>query len=123
MACQSALTLAGFPPVFFVSPEGVHVSDIPTVTTAAAAYAGSAAELIHEKAQAQIALDAEFDANFDLAKFIRGGTATGVTAAQVGTFIAMIANNYRTLRGAIASAANVAAVNSINIAGGWPSNP
>ena len=61
--------------------------------------------------------------NFDLAKFIRGGTATGITAAQVGTFLATITNNYRTLRASIANAANVAAVNAVNIAAGWPANP
>jgi hypothetical protein len=122
-ACEVALALAGFSTQATRAPDGVHVSDVPTVTATIASYVGSAAQLAYAKAQLQAALDAEFDANFDLSKFIRGGTVTGITAAQIGTFLATITNNYRTLRASIASAANVAAVNAINIASGWPSNP
>lgn len=122
-ACQAALVAAGFSPQYSISPDGLHVSDVPTVTTAMAAFAGSATELAFWQARQQAALDAFFNANFDLAAFIRAGTATGITAANVGTFLATITNNYRSLRASIAAAANVAAVQAININAGWPSNP
>lgn len=121
--CQAALVTAGFSQVYVISPDGLHVTDVPTVTAAFASFAGSASELSYWKTQQQAALDALFDANFDLAKFIRGGNATGITATNVGTFIATITNNYRTLRTSIAAAANVAAVQAINVNSGWPSNP
>lgn len=122
-ACENALTAAGFAPYVTRAPDGVHVSDVPTVTVTISAYVGSAAQLAYTKAQKQTALDAAFDTNFDLTKFIRGGTATNITAANVGTFLATITNNYRSLRASIANAANVAAVNAININSGWPVNP
>lgn len=75
------------------------------------------------RAQKQGALDAFFDANFDLKAFIRAGSAATVTAANVGTFLATITNNYRALRASIAAAADAATVNAININSGWPSNP
>lgn len=75
------------------------------------------------RAAKQAQLDALFDAKFDLAKFIRAGTATAVTAANIGTFLAQITNNYRTLRASIAGAASVSAVNAIDATSGWPSNP
>lgn len=123
LACETALAAAGFGTFVTRAPDGLHVSDVPTVTATIASYSGSATELAYHKAQKQAALDAEFDANFDLADFIRGGTATNVTAANVGTFLATIINNYRTLRASIANATNVAAVDAINIASGWPNNP
>lgn len=75
------------------------------------------------KAAAQVALDTLFSANFDIAGFIRGGAATGITGAGIGNFLATITNNYRTLRASIAAAPNVAALNAINIYSGWPANP
>jgi hypothetical protein len=78
---------------------------------------------LDQRTQKQTALDALFDANFDLAKFIRGGTATTITAANVGTFLATITNNYRSLRAQIAAASTLATLNAININSGWPSNP
>lgn len=71
----------------------------------------------------QTALDAFLDTNFDFKAFIRAGTTATLTGAQVGTFIATIANNYRSIRASITSAATVGAVNAININSGWPSNP
>ena len=121
-ACEAALLAAGFSPTITVAPDGVHVSDVATVVATAQAYVGSAAELAFHKAQQQELLDAEFNANFDLAAFIRNGTATGITAAQVGTFLATITNNYRTLRASIAAATTVAQVQATNIAAGWPAN-
>lgn len=123
LACETALANAGFSTLVSRAPEGIIVADVPTVTAAISAYAGSAAELAYHKAAKQLALDTAFNANFDLAAFIRGGTASNVTAAQVGTFLATITNNYRSMRAAIANAANVATVDAINIASGWPSNP
>lgn len=105
------------------APDGVHVSDISAATAFINSYVGSATELAYHKVVAQQALDDWFDAHFDLAKFIRGGSAVNITAANVGTFIATITNNYRTLRASITAAATVAAVNAINVNGGWPSNP
>lgn len=122
-ACEAALVVAGFSPKASRAPEGVLVSDVPTVLATIASYAGGTSELTYIKRQKQAALDALFDASFDLAKFIRGGTTSPVTAAQIGTFLATITSNYRLLRASIASAVNVAAVNAININGGWPANP
>lgn len=82
----------------------------------------SAATLPELKYIKQTALDTEFDDNFDIPAFIRGGTAT-VTAANVGNFIAQITNNYRTLRAQIAAAATPTALNAIDITSGWPANP
>ena len=86
-------------------------------------YSGSASELAWWKAQHQAALDELFNANFDLAKFIRAGTATGITAQNVGNFLVTITNNYRTLRADIAAATTVAGVQAIVITSGWPANP
>lgn len=105
------------------SALGLHVQDVDLANTTLSSYAGSAAQLSFVKTQKQAALDKAFDANFDLEKFIRGGTATNITATNVGTFLATITNNYRTLRASIANAATVAAVNAVNINSGWPSNP
>ena len=103
---------------------GVWTADNPIAVQAIInGYAGSAAQLTFAKADKQALLDDQFDQHFDLAKFIRGGTATTVTAAQVGTFLATITNNYRTLRASITAASTVAAVAAVNIASGWPSNP
>jgi hypothetical protein len=75
------------------------------------------------KALKQAALDDQFDSKFDLTKFIRGGTATTITATNVGNFLAQITNNYRTLRAQIAAASTVAIVQAIDITAGWPANP
>lgn len=112
--------------VVVVSPSGWEVKDAATaaaVQNIINSYAGSASQLSYTKTQKQAALDAAFNANFDLAAFIRGGTATNVTSANVGTFLATITNNYRSLRAQITAAASVAAVNSINLNSGWPNNP
>lgn len=104
-------------------PNGWQVSDLAAAEAIVAGFANGAAELAYHKFQKQQALDDAFDQHFDLAKFIRGGTATNVTAVNVGTFLATITNNYRTLRTNISGAANVAAVDAINILSGWPANP
>lgn len=122
-AAKNAMIAGGFAGILSFAPEGLLVSDVSTTTAAMNAYAGSATELAFIKSQKQAALDVLFDASFDLKAFIRAGTATTVAAAGVGTFLAQITNNYRSLRASIASAANVAAVNAININAGWPSNP
>lgn len=103
---------------------GVWTADNPVAVQAIInGYAGSASQLTFAKAAKQQLLDDQFDQHFDLAKFIRGGTVTTVTGTNIGTFLAQITNNYRTLRASIAAAANVAAVNAVNVAGGWPANP
>jgi hypothetical protein len=104
-------------------PAGWAVDDAVAVQAIINSYAGSAAELQWHKKQKQIALDQLFDAHFDLTKFIRDGTATSITATNVGTFLAQITNNYRSLRANIAAAATVAVVDAINVNLGWPSNP
>lgn len=75
------------------------------------------------RAAKQTALDALLDNNFDLKAFIRAGSSTTVTGTNVGNFLATICDNYRSLRSQIAAAANLTALNSININSGWPSNP
>jgi hypothetical protein len=79
--------------------------------------------LVELKILKQQALDSLFDARFDLTAFIREGTATNVTANNVGSFLAAITNNYRTLRAQIAAAASISVLNAIDITAGWPNNP
>lgn len=123
LACEAALVAAGFSATVALAPDGIHVADVSTVTATMTSYAGSAAELAYHKAIQQAALDAIFSANFDLAAFIRSGTTVGITGVQVGTFLATITNNYRTLRAAIANATTVAQISAINVTAGWPNNP
>jgi hypothetical protein len=106
-----------------ISPDGLHVADGSTATTFLNTYVGSATELSWNKTQKQIALDALLDNHFDLTAFIRAGTVTTLTATNIGTFLATISNNYRTLRASIAVAADLTTLNAININAGWPSNP
>lgn len=108
---------------YCISPDGLEVGDITAAQNFLSSYVGSATEFSFNQTLKQAALDALFDSHFDLAKFIRGGTITTITAANVGTFLATIANNYRSLRAQIAAASSVAALNAININAGWPSNP
>lgn len=79
--------------------------------------------LATRKAVKQIALDVLFNTNFDLGNFIRVGTATNVSANNIGTFLAQITNNYRTLRASIANAADTTILAAINLNSGWPNNP
>lgn len=79
--------------------------------------------LLDAKALKQAQLDAFFNAHFDLASFIRDGTVTTVTATQVGTFLATITNNYRTIRANKDAAGTIAAAMAIDVTAGWPSNP
>lgn len=83
----------------------------------------NALPLAYLKLQKQATLDVLFNTSFDLSDFIRAGSATGVTAANIGTFLATITANYRTLRASITSAQDVATLNAINLLGGWPNNP
>lgn len=107
----------------FVSPDGLHVGDVTAAQSFLSAFSGSATELSHWQSKTQTALDALLDNNFDLKAFIRAGTASSITAANVGTFLATITNNYRGLRAQIAAATTVAQVQAININAGWPNNP
>ena len=75
------------------------------------------------KARKQAALDALFDARFDVARFMRDGTATAVTGAQVGAFLAAATNRYRLLRAAILAASDAAALDAVDLDAGWPANP
>jgi hypothetical protein len=119
---DAALVSAGFGTSIF-SPDGLHVGDVTTAQNALSNYVGSAPELSFNKAAMQAQLDALLDARFDLKAFIRAGTTATITGAQVGTFLATITNNYRSLRSQISAATTVAQVNAININAGWPSNP
>src|SRR5579859_7126010 len=56
------------------------------------------APLAEGQAWMQVQLDLLLDNNFDLKQFIRAGQLTTVTATNVGTFLATICDNYRTLR-------------------------
>jgi hypothetical protein len=105
------------------APDGWHVDDATAFQNFVGAYPASPTELAWHKQNKQAALDTLFDANFVLTEFIRNGTVTTVTGANVGAFIAQISNNYRTLRASIAAATTVAQVQAININAGWPSNP
>jgi hypothetical protein len=122
-ACQAAEAAAGFSSMLSMAPDGWEVADVPTVMATIASYVGSPAELAFHKTAKQTALDATFDTTFDLAKFIRGGTLTTVTAANVGSFLAQITNNYRGLRSSISNSSATAVTDAINVTAGWPANP
>lgn len=122
-ACEAALGQAGLLVKVTRAPDGLHVSDVPTVIATISSYVGGAAQLAYHKAQKQAALDTFFNANFDFLQIVHGGTSSNVS---VGSFMSLLAgalNNYRSLRSSIANAANVAAVNAINVNSGWPANP
>ena len=106
-----------------IAPDGIYASDAIAVQALFASYSGSASELQWQQQQKQSALDILFNEHFDLAAFIRNGTVIGITATQVGTFLATIVNNYRTLRANIAAATSLAQVQAIDVTKGWPSNP
>ena len=118
--CQNQLIAAGFPPTYSFAPDGLHVSDVPTVNAAFSSLSGSQGQLQFYKDQKQNALDALLLNNFNLISFIMAGNATPVTANQIGTFLATITTNYRTLRASITAATTVAQVQAININAGWP---
>lgn len=106
-----------------ITPNGIETTDTTAVQNVLSSFVGSATQLSLAKTRKQAALDDAFDKNFDLTKFIRGGTVTTITAANIGNFLATITNNYRSLRAQIANAATMTALNAININAGWPSNP
>ena len=114
---------AGFINTPALAPEGLYVPDISISTSFLASYVGSASELSFHKTLKQSELDAFFDANFVLTEFIRNGTSTSITGANVGAFLAQITNNYRSLRIQIQAATAVAQVDAINVKSGWPANP
>jgi hypothetical protein len=118
----ASLVAGGFAPPF-IAPDGVHVGDVTTAQNFLNGYSDSATQLQWNKWQMQTALDALLDNNFDLKAFIRAGTSTAVTAANVGTFLATIVDNYRSLRASIAAATTMAQLQAININSGWPNNP
>lgn len=99
---------------------GFSAPSLLAAYTVAAAIPASVADL---QALLQVALLALFTQNFNLAQFIINGTAATITATQVGTFLATITNNFRSLRASIAAATTVSQLNAININAGWPSNP
>jgi hypothetical protein len=104
-------------------PDGLYVGDLTFAQGFLNSYAGSVVELQWNQTRVQKALDALLDSNFDLKAFIRAGTSSAVTAANVGNFLAQITNNYRSLRTQIAAATTLAQLQAININAGWPSNP
>lgn len=99
---------------------GFSAAPLLAAYTIAAAIPAPVADL---QACLQAALMALFTQNFNLQQFIINGTAATVTATQVGTFLATITNNFRSLRASIAAATTVSQLNAININAGWPSNP
>lgn len=83
----------------------------------------SVAPVSEGKSDLQTQLDAFLDQLMNFNAFIRAGTSTTVTGTNVGTFLATICNNYRTLRASITAATTWAGLNAININSGWPANP
>lgn len=101
------------------SQDGYRATD---VDGASAIINNSGGWLAVAKAIKRRELDEFLRDNFDLISFIMGGSAT-VNANQVGTFLANITNNYRSIKASIAAQTTVAGVVGINVAGGWPNNP
>ena len=120
----SLVTLPTFTAIYNVLTQlDLSAAQILQIFTAGA---GVPMPVVDLKVVLQAALDAMFDAmfdtNFSLPGFIRGGMATGITAPQVGTFLATIMNNYRILRASISGATTVAQLQAVNIQAGWPAN-
>ena len=84
--CQNQLIAAGFPPTYSFAPDGLHVSDVPTVNAAFSSFSGSQGQLQFYKDPKQNALDALLLNNFNLISFIMAGNATPVTANQLVPF-------------------------------------
>lgn len=107
------------------SPEPSMPGEVAIIAVTGSENVGDNMMLVlwYAKMKKQSELDAYMDAHFDLVAFIRGGTVTNVTGAQSSAFLASTTNNYRTLRAAATAAANIAAVNAVNVASGWPANP
>jgi hypothetical protein len=122
-ACQKSLDDAQISGSVSMRAQGLHTPDVANTTAVLNSYSGGTDELNFAKNDKQTRLDTLVDENFDLKAFIRDGTITTVTGANVGNYLAQITNNYRSLRSQIANAASVAAVNAINLNQGWPSNP
>lgn len=59
----------------------------------------------------------------NLANFVDGGSSTGVTGTNVGSFLASLTNNYRTKKQAIQNASTSAQVWAVDFTTGWPANP
>lgn len=103
-------------------PDGIYASDKQAVEALYSVYRGSQMELDWYKSQKQAALDDYYTTNFDPGAFVRGGSASNLTASDVGNTLAAVINTYRTFRAQIAAALNVAAVTAIAVDSGWPSN-
>src|SRR4249920_508661 len=106
-ACQKSLDDAGINGSVSMRAQGLYTPDINNTQAVLSSYVGSSDQLSYNKTLKQTQLDALVDDNFDLKAFIRDGTITNVTGANVGSYLAQITNNYRTLRLQITGASSV----------------
>jgi hypothetical protein len=122
-ACQTSLDNAGIKGQLFINPAGLRTPDISNTQNVLSTYTGSSTELTYAKDTRKKALFDLTDGQYDLRALADGNTAPTLTSTNVGQYLASVGNNYRTLKANINAAANVAAVNAININSGWPTYP
>ena len=122
-ACQTSLDNAKINGALFIGPQGLHTPDLANTNAVLSTYSGSATELTYAKDAKKKLLFDLCDTQYDLRALADSGTTASLTSTNVGTYLANVGNNYRTLKGQINAAANVAAVNAININAGWPAYP
>ena len=110
---------------WILAPDGLHTNDTTQMQALLTAVQSSptTATLAYWQALTQTALDSFYQTNFNFDFLVRGGQSTTITGAQIGSAIATIVNNYRSIRASIAQASTIAAVQAINVTSGWPSNP
>jgi hypothetical protein len=120
--CSKKMTDIGNKAVF-MSNAGVHTPDTTATQATLNTYAGSSDELTYNQTVKQQALFDLVVAKYNLRELADLGTTTTMTGTQVGTYLAGVGNNYRSLKAQIKAAATVAAVNAININAGWPAYP
>lgn len=122
-ACQKSLDDAGINGPLFINPQGLRTPDIANTTTVLNTFVGSATELTLAKDVRKKALFDLVDGQYDLRALADANTAPVLTSASVGGYLASVGNNYRSKKAAINAAANVAAVNAVDINAGWPAYP
>jgi len=122
-ACQKSLDDAKINGALFISPQGLHTPDVANTTAVLNSYVGGATELTYAKDTRKKALFDLVDGYYDLRALADGNTTTNLTANTVGSYLAVVGNNYRAKKADINAAATVAAVNAVDINTGWPPYP
>src|SRR6188472_2866119 len=93
-ACQKSLDDAKINGALFISPQGLHTPDVANTTAVLNSYVGGATELTYAKDTRKKALFDLVDGYYDLRALADGNTTTNLTANTVGSYLAVVGNNY-----------------------------